>query len=221
VRGRAAKLIIAGLMGLIAVTWLPIDRASAGYPPQKPQRFPTLFASGLPVQADLDGDKATDSVKLSSNNLNKTIDIRFANLRTSEFRFAADTSDPGTLVAKDIDGDGDVDLIWLEGRDQKTAIVLINDGKGDFTQAKDNTPYASALNALLSSSDPSDQPSLQTASQILSLTSSPFPDIGLNAGSGLYYSRLQTVALVSFNGFSNRAAFLSYLHKRGPPLILS
>lgn len=208
-------------MALIALTWLPIGRASAGCSPQKTPRVPTLYASGLPVLADLDGDKATDSVKLSSNNLNKTIDIRFANLRTSQFRFAANTSDPGTLVAKDIDGDGDLDLIWLEGRDQKTAIVLINDGKGDFTQAKDNTPYASALNALLSNSDPSDQPSLQTASQILSLTSSSFPDVGLNAGSGLDYSTLQTVALVGFSGFANRSAFLSYLHKRGPPLVLS
>src|SRR5215471_9970545 len=60
----------------------------------------------------------------------------------------------GRLISKDIDGDGDLDLIWIGANEQRSAVVLVNDGAGDFTEAKDNAPYAAALEALLSSDDP-------------------------------------------------------------------
>jgi len=171
--------------------------------------------------ADFDGDEAIDSVKLHSNGFDKIIDIKFADLRTTEFSFAATSLDQGALIAKDIDDDGDMDLVWVAGRDKNTAVVLINDGKGDFTQAKNNTPYASELNALLDSSDPSDQHSLQAGHQIFSLTSSSFSDISLPIGNGFAGPTNYETRFISFNGFADRSAFLSYLHKRGPPLILS
>lgn len=178
-------------------------------------------ALALPIPADLDGDSAPDSVKLRSDGVDKTIDIQFANLRTSRFRFASASLDSGRLIASDIDGDGDVDLIWVAGRDLKSAVVLLNNGKGDLTQVNDNSPYADRLNGLLSASDPSDQRSFQAGQANISLTSPSFPDITFTpanrfAGPAVYLERI-----TGFNGFNDRSAFLSYLHKRGPPLVFS
>ena len=212
------RAIAAALALLTVITWVPITRGSSRDARRILQRLPVLSGSMLPFLADLDGDFAADSVKLSSNGFDKTIDIKFANLRTREFSFAAKSVEQGTLIAKDIDGDGDLDLIWITGRNQKTAVVLINDGKGDFTKASDNAPYAPALNALLSSSDPSNQNSLQAGHQVLSLSSSSSPDIGAGAASKFTVPTIRAECFVGFNGFGNLLAFLSYLHKRGPPL---
>ena len=209
------------LLILVALSWVPLGRASSLRSCRRSYSFPSDFRPTLAVLADFDGDRAIDNIKLHSNGFDKIIDIKFANLRTAEFRFAATSLDQGALIAKDIDGDGDVDLVWVAGRHKNTAVVLINDGKGDFTRAKENAPYATALNELLDSSDPSDQNSLQAGHQILSLASSSFPHISLPMAGRFAGPTGYWVRCFSFNGFADRSAFLSYLHKRGPPTILS
>jgi len=83
--------------------------------------------------------------------------------------FVSKSPSRGMLVANDIDNDGDVDLIWLANRDQKNAVVLLNDGNGVFTEAKDNAAFTYQLNALLSTSDQSNEDSLRTSHQCVSL----------------------------------------------------
>ena len=215
------RAIAAGLVLLFVIAGLPVVRASDSLRPRKSHSH--SLGGVLPeasLLADLDGDCAIDSVKLSSNGLEKSIVIKFANRRISEFSFAANISDPGTLVAKDIDRDGDVDLIWLGNRDQKNAVILINDGQGEFTRTTDNAPYASELRALVSG-DPPEQDSAQANHHDGSLTSSSFSDIGLITSSLLLRPEIQFASFFGAAGFTNRAAFLNYLHKRGPPLILS
>ena len=177
--------------------------------------------SALPVLADLDGDYAPDSVKLRSDGVDKTIYIQFANLRTSRFCFASGSVDSGRLVATDIDGDGNVDLIWVAGRDLKSAVVLLNNGKGDLTQARDNSPYTDQLNALFNSGDSSDQRFFQASRSSISLTSPSFSDITLTPANRFACPRGYLERITGFNGFNDRSAFLSYLHKRGPPLVFS
>lgn len=220
-RTKSSRAIAAGLIALTMLAWLPVVHASALPLARNLHRIPIEMWSTWPLQADLDGDRALDSVKLSSSGYDKTIDIKFGSLRISEFSFAADPSDRGTLIARDIDRDGDVDLIWIANREQKSAVVLINDGNGDFTRAKDSAEYATELSALLNCSDPTDQDSLQVARHTVSLFSSSFSSIGPIANRKLPYHTIQSISFVGANGFSNRAAFLSYLHKRGPPLTIS
>jgi len=208
-------------MALICLCSAPIGRAAPRGSGRIPAASLILAQSTLPVLADFDGDHVPDSVKLRSDGFAKTINFKFADLRTSEFKFVATSTDQGSLIGRDIDGDGDLDLIWIVGRNKDSAVVLINDGKGDFTQAKDNAPYASELNALVSSGDPSDQHSLQAVHQNLSLTSLSFPDIGLTTANRLLTPETGPGLRIAFNGLASRSAFLSYLHKRGPPLILS
>ena len=215
------RAIAAVLLLLVTLSWVPLGRAASLRASRSSLRSPIISLSTLAVLADFDGDHAIDGVKLHSNGFHKIIDIKFANLRTTEFSFATTSLDQGALIPKDIDGDGDVDLVWVAGRDKNTAVVLINDGKGDFTRTNDNAAYASELNALLDSTDPSDQYSLQAGHQNLSLTSPSFPDISLPVAHRIAGPTSYAVLFFSFNGFTDRSAFLSYLHKRGPPTILS
>ena len=218
--GNSRQAVAAILIAIAALSCVPLSRATSR---ERSQRTQTILPSltALPVLADLDGDHVPDSVNLDSSGFHKTIDIRFANLRIREVTFAATSADRGTLIAKDIDNDGDVDLIWVTGRDKSAAVVLINDGKGDFERATDNSPYASQLNALLSNSDPSNQDSIQAGHHRFGLSSSSFPDINVTLADRLSDPAHYTMLVLSFNGFSDRAAFLSYLHKRGPPAIPS
>ena len=209
------------LTALILLTWLPVTRGASPDHARNTQRQPVLFKSILPVLVDLDGDYAADKVSLRSNGPDKTVNIKFANQRTTEFSFDAKSVDQGTLIAKDIDGDGDLDLIWVPDRDQKNAVVLINDGKGDFTEAKDNAPYTAALNALLGDHDSSNQNSLQTSPKSLSLTSQSSPDISLAVVCRLPGPTVHAESFFGVRGLANRSVFLSYLHKRGPPVTLS
>lgn len=127
----------------------------------------------------------------------------------------------GWLISKDIDGDGDLDLICIVANEQSSAAVLINDGAGDFTKSKDNTPYAAALEALLSSDDPSEQPSLQAESHTYSLLSSSFHDIGPAVISSFACPSIRSGPFTGFDTTPYQATFLSDLRKRGPPLIFS
>lgn len=169
--------------------------------------------------ADLDRDFKADRAILRSNGFQKTIDIRFANLRTRAFSFVTPSQDQGKLVTEDIEHDGDVDLIWIGA--QKGAVVLINDGKGDFTEAKDNAPYAAELNALLRSGDSSDPASLQAADDSHPLVSSPFSDIAAAAAGRFICPTIRSASFAGVDPCNHQSPFLGDPHKRGPPLILS
>jgi len=214
------KAVAAVLVALIALSCLPIVLGSSRATPV-PQLAPILSTVALPVSADLDGDYATDNVNLRSDGFDKTVDIQFANLRTRRFTFASKSLDKGKLIARDVDGDGDIDLIWVAGREQKTVVVLINNGKGELTQAKDNAPYAGELKEILSNSEPSDQHSLQLGQTNVSLTSSSFSDIGLTTPHRFICTTIKIKPLTGLNIPGERPAFLSYIYKRGPPLIFS
>lgn len=124
-------------------------------------------------------------------------------------------------MGKDIDADGDLDLVWIEGEEQKTAVVLINDGNGNFTEAKDNTPYAAELKELLSSSGLPDQHCFQTEKKTYTLTPSPFRDIASAVNNRLAWPTVSSALLDGFDAFPKRSAALRDLRKRGPPIILS
>ena len=218
---RSRSRIAPVLMALIMVSCVPFAHASLPNA-REPRPRPTVVSvRDLPVVYDLDGDFRGDQVSLQSNGFHKTISIKFGNARYSVLGFNASSSDRGTLIADDIDHDGDVDLIWVGSSEKKTAVVWINDGKGDFTEAKNNAPYLTELNTLLSSTDPSDPRSLHAGRRTHSLTSSSFPDLGLAIAGRFPWPTAQLASFAGFDIFHGQQGFLAYLRKRGPPLILS
>src|SRR5215813_2670617 len=170
-RGRSSqnKCITALLLVVVALSWvLPVHGSFCGTP-RNHSRPKVPAELNLPVAYDLDNDLRADYLSLLSNGFDKTIQIRFGNARNRKLTFTSVSANPGTLLADDIDHDGDLDLIWLASLDQKTAVVWINDGSGDFSEAADSAQYGAELNRVISESDSPDPHTLQA-----SRSTSPF-----------------------------------------------
>lgn len=169
---------------------------------------------------NLDADFAQDRATLSASGFDKRIRLHFADTRSSELAFATTTADSGSLVAGDIDRDGDVDLVWV-GSSKRDAVVLINHGDGSFAAAGDNAPYASELDDLFDGNEPSNRKRIKRGRRSSSLVTSSFHDVGFPH---IVTPEIGAVLPVSFTVPEPLAAesfFVCYLRKRGPPSIVS
>jgi hypothetical protein len=174
-----------------------------------------------PAAYELDTDLKADQVILESNGFDKTINIKFGNLRSKELAFRSRTDDGGNLVVGDIDRDGDVDLIWVGNTGSNNAVVWINQGEGDFAEVSDNGPYSSELDELFNIGDPPDKRSVKHGRKSSSLTSSSFSDIGLGLETRSNARTVQKHSVATFERVADHPAILTHVRKRGPPSILS
>src|SRR5713226_188412 len=83
--------------------------------------------------SDLDGDGLADPVMLDPGDLPHNIELHLS--RTDEqvvLPLSAAAGGDGSLSAQDIDGDGDMDLLWQEAGALHEVMVWLNDGTGRF-----------------------------------------------------------------------------------------
>jgi hypothetical protein len=128
--------------------------------------------------------------------------------------------DDGNLVAGDIDRDGDVDLIWVAA-EQRSAVIWLNQGEGEFVEARDNQPYSSELDELFTAGDSPDKRLVKKRSKSSSLVSSSFSDIGAALEIEFQAPIVARPTFATVERPADRLAFLTKLQKRGPPSILS
>jgi hypothetical protein len=92
------------------------------------------FSSGASqVLSDLDGDGRADLGTLNSGAFHHNIELHLS--RTDEWAVLpvrAAVSGDGALSAQDIDGDGDIDLLWQRALPPHVVMVWLNDGAGQF-----------------------------------------------------------------------------------------
>ena len=176
--------------------------------------------NGLATPSDLDSDLRSDRLTLHANGNERTISIRFGDARSSQISFGAGTDDPGNLITKDIDHDGDVDLVWVGRANPQRAVILLNDGDGNFVEATDNSPYASELDGLFGTIDPYGNLKLKRGRKSSTLTSTGFHEVGLPL-----FIRFQCNAIgratVSIERQLPQSPFACFVRKRGPPVVLS
>lgn len=170
--------------------------------------------------SDLDADLRPDRLTLHANGKDRTISIRFGDARSSQISFAAGTDGPGNLVARDIDRDGDVDLVWVGRANRQSAVIFVNDGDGNFAEATDNSPYASELDGLFGTIDPYGNLKLKRGRKSSTLTSTWFHEVGLPLFTRFQYVTIHR-ATVSIECPVNQSLFACYIRKRGPPVVLS
>lgn len=184
--------------------------------PHSPTSHSPVYPNGA---YHLDNDLVADLVTLESNGFEKRIHIRFGNSRNQHLGFSTSSNEDGKLVAGDIDRDGDIDLIWL-GSTSKSAVVLINQGEGDFAEASDNAPY-SELDDLFNLGDPPDKRLVQHRRKTSTLTSSTLSDIAPSIVSELHVPTVKRFPVCTVGQNVDQLTFLANDPKRGPPSILS
>ena len=162
----------------------------------------------------------TNLVTLESSGFDKKIGIKYGNRPGKELSFSTLSDNAGSLVATDIDRDGDVDLIWVGSADRNNAVVLLNEGEGNFAEVSDNAPYASELDELFNTSDFPGQRSVQKRHRSSSLVSSHFSDLGLAAETLFHAPTIHQCFARAIERVADRL-ILANVRKRGPPSILS
>jgi len=81
--------------------------------------------------ADLDGDDLTDKAELGGTGLNKNIQLRLSRTgKSAVLTFDTTSLDRGSLLAQDVNDDGEVDLIWTDLVHPDAVIVWLNNGLG-------------------------------------------------------------------------------------------
>ena len=172
------------------------------------------------LPCDLDADLRPDLLILHANGNQRTISISLGGARNSLISFAAETNVAANLITRDIDHDGDVDLVWVNTADRQRAVVLINNGQGNFVEATDNSLYASELDGLFGAVDPSGNLKLKRGRKGSTLSSASFHELGLPV-----FIRNQRLTISQAIHWIDRpipqSFFACYLPKRGPPVVLS
>jgi hypothetical protein len=83
--------------------------------------------------SDFDSDGLTDHARLGVADLHQSVEIYLSRAGTfSTLSFGVTTSEPGSLLAHDIDRDRDIDLIWTDLWPPRQVIVWLGDGLGRF-----------------------------------------------------------------------------------------
>ena len=219
--GKLKRAAATTLIALFVLSCVPRAHAYHDHIRKSSRRPSNLANNSLNAVLDFDADARQDRITLQSNGYNRTIQIRFGNARKAELQFRARTFDSGSLVTRDIDRDGDFDLVWLAASDRKNAVVWINDGDGNFEAVSDNSEYTSELDDLFNSNDPSGNPKVKRGRKSSVLASASFHDVGLPLLSQ-FQNRSATVVPVSCPERPIIASqFSSYLRKRGPPVFSS
>jgi len=210
-----AKLLIA-LLGLSCVSRAHPWRHHA----HKTHTQVITSALSSSVAFERDTDLKAGRVTLESNGIDKTISVKFGNFRGRELGFTTRSADAGNLVASDIDRDGDIDLIWIGSADQTDAVVLINQGEGNFVEVSDNASYSSELDELFNTGNSSKR-SVKKHRKSSSLISSHISDISLGLEIRFHAPAVQKHSFEAVGRVADRLAILTSVRKRGPPSILS
>jgi hypothetical protein len=103
---------------------------------------PSLAASPAPPRlgfgeslalSDFDGDNLADRARLGGEGARKSIEIYLSRTgKLSVLQFETLSAAHGSLLAQDVNNDGDVDLIWTDLLHPDDVVIWINNGLGRF-----------------------------------------------------------------------------------------
>ncbi len=104
-------------------------------PPKGGAAFPTpADPHGITsLSVDLDGDNIQDCIRRESQGLQERVSLVLSrNGASPVLQFAPKTSESKLLSVQDLDGDGDIDLLWSDPLRLVISFICLNDGSGRF-----------------------------------------------------------------------------------------
>lgn len=209
-------------MRVLAVLAFAAVRLAAANAPVLPGPFETFGGTRWTV-ADFDGDGRPDVLTarpdLAGSHFRHQIEIQLSSGTRRVVTFAVDGVQPGfagiQVVARDVDGDHDVDLVFSTAVSHQPIGVWINDGAGGFAQTSDPALIAAAetLHSTASVSVPEAARSLAFQPRV----PSPSPAPALRR----YAPTLPASSHVRPWSIANAGGLLSgCLQSRAPPAVL-
>jgi hypothetical protein len=114
---------------LAATCWASVGRATHAFTPYTPPALPQR------AQGDFDGDGRPDVALIQDGPNGSQVSIRLSGSSSNVYL----TANVGSLIAEDIDGDGDLDLV--AGAPSGQVMTWLNDGHGRFTLQKPRRSY--------------------------------------------------------------------------------
>ena len=181
---------------------------------------PVFSAYTLPVLSDFDGDNKLDEAQLHSQGRLKWINVRLGSPSWKSFYFDSGLSERGSLVSRDVDSDGDADLIWTSQSKPQRLVVWLGDGHGEFSVVKEPAPYLNKIQELLADDSGA---RLADDSDNRNPACVPLTYVSMGLDSGTYErhiassNRLPRISPVP----ALYTRCLSVLRKRGPPAKLA
>jgi hypothetical protein len=132
--GTRRPCLLIGLVILAGIRWVVVGPAPRGFTPYAPRALPQR------AQADFDGDGRVDVALIRDGANGSQVSITLSDTSSHVEYLNANV---GSLVAEDIDGDGDLDLVAASPSGQ--VMAWINDGQGRFTlkEARPSSPRLS------------------------------------------------------------------------------
>jgi len=119
----------------------------------RPSFNPALLTVQFPTPAqavtDFDGDRLPDRAELTSDGFYKNIHLTLTSPWVTNLSFSAETLQPGSIYAEDIDHDGDYDLVWVSDQQPTQSALWLNNGIGEFTRVADTSAYVTEIKRLI------------------------------------------------------------------------
>src|SRR5437870_1098118 len=182
-----------------------------------PAHASTDFLASLPVLSDFNNNYKLDLAELSSHGSHKEIHVTLEKSSWKTLAFDSGGVDPGRLYSRDIDRDGDADLIWLSLAASPKIIFWMRDGHGNFTFLTDPVTQSRLAQEVLQRSAAWEQANETVYNELDGVLSDDGADTLQTTGDWVPHlvssknrTSRQTVSTVS-------SPFLSVLQKRGPP----
>jgi hypothetical protein len=180
-----------------------------------------VSAYSQPVFSDFDGDNKVDQAELFSNGTQKRIHVTLGKFAWKSLSFDSGVTERGSLVSRDIDSDGDTDLLWVSENYHKKFVTWLGDGRGNFELAQQSEQQLGSLKSILWSDAESRLTDSANSHGLLCilLTTS----LATFRNTAAFRAKVPSLER-SFSGTETTgvfAPFLSVIRKRGPPPRLS
>jgi len=111
--------------------------------------LPIRFTNPAQAVADFDGDRLPDRAELTSDGFHKNIHLTLTSPWVTNLSFSAETLQPGSILAEDIDHDGDCDLVWVSDQQPTQSALWFNNGAGEFARVADASAYITEIKRLI------------------------------------------------------------------------
>jgi hypothetical protein len=136
IRGWQYSLLLA-LLVLVGASLRPFAFVWAEAPSGRSSLSMSASLERVPTQVDFDDDRVLDTLTFTARGGHPDVEISLGNTRTV-FVLPVDSVSPviGSLAVRDLDRDGDEDLLWqgVQVLVPAEVIVWLNDGTGQFAR---------------------------------------------------------------------------------------